>query len=280
MRVREFERRAWEADGFFLRRSVFSAAELAELRRAAERVAAQAGSAAADAPGGYEVDGNRYQPAAGSLVQYEHAAGSRTLRVVEPFHQLDPVFDALVDDLRLVQPIADLVGCERVSLWTDKINLKRPREGSGFDWHQDSPYWNHACDHVDRLPNVMVTLDDASAANGCFRIVRGSHRRGILPGREGEGTLGPLFTHPDHFELADQVAIEAPAGTLVFFSPHTVHGSEPNRSDRPRRALVLTYQPAGHEMFKIPRERPAGGPPWAPQASRPAALANSARSSS
>jgi ectoine hydroxylase-related dioxygenase (phytanoyl-CoA dioxygenase family) len=40
------------------------------------------------------------------------------------------------------------------------------------------------------------------------------------------------------------------AGSLVFFSPHSVHGSLPNRSDRPRRALVLTYQPAGHPMLK------------------------------
>ena len=51
---------------------------------------------------------------------------------------------------------------------------------------------------------------------------------------------------------------EAPAGSLVFFSPHTVHGSEPNRSDLERRALVITYQPAGNPMFKVPRIRDAG----------------------
>jgi ectoine hydroxylase-related dioxygenase (phytanoyl-CoA dioxygenase family) len=45
------------------------------------------------------------------------------------------------------------------------------------------------------------------------------------------------------------------AGSLVFFSPHSVHGSQPNRSDRPRRALVLTYQPGGLRMFKEDRVR-------------------------
>ena len=57
--------------------------------------------------------------------------------------------------------MCELVGAERVALFTDKLNLKRPREGSRFDWHQDSPYWAHFCAHLDRLPNVMVTLDDA-----------------------------------------------------------------------------------------------------------------------
>ena len=67
----------------------------------------------------------------------------------------------------------------------------------------------------------------------------------MLPGRQGEGVLGPLFTHRDHFDEATAVAAEVPAGSLVFFSPHSVHGSLPNRSERPRRALVLTYQPGG-----------------------------------
>jgi ectoine hydroxylase-related dioxygenase (phytanoyl-CoA dioxygenase family) len=80
----------------------------------------------------------------------------------------------------------------------------------------------------------------------------------MLPGRQGQGTLGPLFTDPRHFDESAQVPIEAPAGSLVFFSAHTVHGSEPNLSDLARRACVLTYQPAGHSMFKIEREREVG----------------------
>jgi ectoine hydroxylase-related dioxygenase (phytanoyl-CoA dioxygenase family) len=204
------------------------------------------------------VDGNRYVDAGPVTVQIEHASDSASLRVVEPFHHLDAVFERLVDDPRIVEPMCELVGSESVAIWTDKLNLKRPREGSRFRWHQDSPYWAHASGHVDQLPNVMVTLDDASETNGCFRVIRGSHRRGILPGCEGEGEIGALFTNPREFSLADAVPAVVPAGSLVFFSPHTVHGSEPNRSDAPRRAFVITYQPAGHPMFKLPGERECG----------------------
>lgn len=256
--LRESERRAYDEDGFFVRERAFGPDEVRALCAAAERAAARAGAAAAASRDRYAVDGHVYVEAAGSTVQVEHGPGAVALRVVEPFHPLDPVLDALIDDPRLVEPMRGLVGSERVALWTDKLNLKRPREGSSFRWHQDSPYWAHACGHLALLPNVMVALDDASEENGCFRVIRGSHRRGLLPGCEGEGVLGPLFTSPREFDLADQVPAIVPAGSLVFFSPHTVHGSEPNRSDLARRALVVTYQPAGHPMFKLPREREVG----------------------
>jgi hypothetical protein len=254
------ERRAWQRDGFFTRRRAFSGEELGVLRAAAERVVALAARAAQREGEGYLIDGNRYHEVAGATIQFEHQPGSETIRVIEPFHHFDPCFERLIDDPRLVEPMRDLVGDERVALFTDKMNLKRPREGSRFRWHQDSPYWVHFCTHVDRLPNVMVALDDASEGNGCLRVVRGSHTRGCLPGLAGQGVLGPLFTDPCHFDESQQVPLAVPAGSLIFFSPHSVHGSLPNVSGQRRRALVLTYQPGGLRMFKVDAVRDAGAP--------------------
>jgi ectoine hydroxylase-related dioxygenase (phytanoyl-CoA dioxygenase family) len=210
------ERRAYAEDGFFIRRRAFSEKEVAQLCASAERAVARATAAVAGgADDEYEIDGNRYCEATGTTVQFEHRVDSSTIRVLEPFHHLDARFDRLIDDPRIVEPMRGLVESSRIALFTDKMNLKRPREGSRFRWHQDSPYWNHCCPHVDRLPNVMLALDDASERNGCLRVIRGSHRRGL-------------------------------------------HGSEPNLSEESRRALVLTYQPGGHRMFKVDAKREAG----------------------
>jgi hypothetical protein len=257
-RLTQEELGAWERDGFIVRESVFPGSELGELRDAAERCASLAEAAVGESGTGYAIDGNRYHDLQLSTVQYEHAEDTRTLRVIEPFHHFDPRLDALIDDSRLVEPMKDLVRDERVALYTDKLNLKRPREGSRFQWHQDSPYWAHFASELDRLPNVMVALDDASVANGCFRVIRASHRKGMLPGLEGQGRLGPLFTDPSGFDASEQVAMEVPAGSLVFFSPHSVHGSEPNTSDSLRRAFVITYQPGDRRMFKQDATRNAG----------------------
>jgi len=252
------ERQAWQRDGYFVRRGAFQPSELTPLHAAVERVAGRAALASEAEGESYRVDGNRYHDAASATIQFEHRPGSSTIRVIEPFHQLDSRLDRLIDDPRLVEPMRDLVGDERVSLFTEKINLKRPREGSGFRWHQDSPYWAHFCDHLDQLPNVMVALDEASERNGCFRVVPGSHSKGRLPGRQDLGELGPLFTDPRYFDESRQLAVEVPSGSLVFFSPHTVHGSQPNESDESRRALVITYQPGGQRMFKVDAVREAG----------------------
>ena len=256
------EREAWAEQGFFFRAAAFAPAELARLCAAAEDVVRRAEAAVRAGGERYAIDGNTYVEVqlegVPATVQLEHAPGSRTVRVIEPCHALHPEFERLIDDARIVAPMRALVGAPEVALFTDKLNLKRPREGSRFQWHQDSPYWAHFCSHLDQLPNVMVTLDDADASNGCFRLIPGSHRRGMLPGRQGEGVLGPLFTHPDHFDERTAVDAAAPAGSLVFFSPHSVHGSLPNRSERPRRALVLTYQPAGLRLFKADRVRNCG----------------------
>lgn len=249
LRLSAGEALRYESDGFLVRQGVFTERELAAMRLAAER-AADAAWRMSRTGKTYTLDGNRFVDAAHVTIQFEHADGSETVRVVEPVVELDPDLDALVDDARICEPMRDLVGSEEIALWTDKLNLKRPWEGSGFGWHQDSPYWIHDCAHVDRLPNVMVTLDDAGEDNGCFRVVRGSHKRGCLPGRADGSQLGGFFTDPDCFDAADGVPMAVPAGSLVFFSPHSVHGSLPNRSSRPRRAIVLTYQPAGYPMLK------------------------------
>jgi ectoine hydroxylase len=269
LELTEAEQRRYLDEGFFVRGSVFDKADIQRFRAAAERVVGTATRASmaivqsgdvsssqlAESEANYEIDGNRYVEAACATVQFEHRSGSETIRVIEPFHHLDPVFDELIEDPRIVTPICGVLGFDRVALWTDKINLKRPREGSGFRWHQDSPYWGHACKHCDQLPNVMITLDDADRENGCFRLIPGSHRKGFLPGLNDGTRLGPLFTDPASFDEKAQWLAEVPAGSLVVFDSHTVHGSEPNLSDRSRRAIILTYQPPDHPMFKSPGTR-------------------------
>lgn len=243
--------------GFLVREGVFDPAEILALQRAAEHAAARAVQLSGSGST-YLLDGKRFVDVDSMTVQFEPSPASQQVKVIEPVHGLDPVLERLIEDRRLLDPMRQLVGAEQLALWTDKLNLKRPRQGSGFGWHQDSPYWVHDCGHVDQLPNVMVTFDDASVANGCFRVISGSHKQGCLPGTADGSQLGGFYTDPACFDEADQVAMEVSAGSVVFFDPHIVHGSLPNLSDQPRRAMVITYQPAGYPMLKSGQVRNVG----------------------
>ncbi|HKI73135.1 MAG TPA: phytanoyl-CoA dioxygenase family protein [Pseudomonadales bacterium] len=248
-RLSPSELNGYRADGYLVRPSVFSRGELDALRNSVEAAATRAQEMARYGKS-YWLDGKRFVDVDHFTIQFEHTPESETIRVIEPVHELDLMLGELVFDERIVEPMRDIIGLESIAIWTNKLNLKRAREGSGFGWHQDSPYWIHDSDHVDLLPNVMVTLDDADLGNGCFQVIRGSHTRGCLPGTTDGSQLGGFFTHPGSFNPEDAVPMELPAGSLVFFDAHSVHGSGPNTSDRARRALVLTYQPAGFPTLK------------------------------
>jgi|TARA_B110000971_G_scaffold212911_1_gene243014 hypothetical protein len=252
----------YRSSGFLLKESVFSDLELAGFRSAAEQVERETlelineGAEHARKVQPYTLDGNRFADIDFITVQFEHGVNNQSVRVIEPVNELSERFNALIDEPRLTQPMQQIVGADDLALWTTKLNLKSAKEGSGFRWHQDSPYWIHDCNHVDQLPNVMVLFDDADESNGCLRVIQSSHKKGRLPGCEDGSQLQGFFTHPNAFSEQDQVLMEAPAGSVVFFDPHIVHGSQPNHSDSPRRAIIITYQPAGYPALKSRVVRP------------------------
>ncbi len=254
----EEELARYRRDGYFVRERVFGPSELARLRASVEAVHARVSEAAtAEDAGEIErIDGKRYQELLGSLVKWEWHSPSADVRSMEPFLHLDAGLERLVDDPRLWQPVTALTGSERLALFTDKLNFKRPG-GAEFPWHQDSPYFAFDCPHVDRLVSLQVYLDDATLENGCLWMVPGSHTHGRLPCFEDQGTLGRLYTDLERaLPNASPVPIEAPAGSVIFFNGDVVHGSRSNRTDASRRAFVLTYQPAGFAQFRRPGARP------------------------
>ena len=243
-RATDAELESYRVDGYFLREGVFSASEVELLRDAVEDVhrCVVCEARGASAPPVERIDDKRYQDLLGSSVKWEWRNGAADIRSMEPYHHLDSRLDALIDDARLWEPCTSILGSRAVSLFSDKLNFKRPG-GAPFPWHQDTPYWAFGCDHLERLVSALVYLDDATLDNGCLWVIPGSHRHGRIPCRGDRGTLGRLYTDLTALDAAQPVALEAAAGSVVFFHGDLVHGSRSNRTQRDRRALVLTYQP-------------------------------------
>ncbi|MFT5211985.1 MAG: phytanoyl-CoA hydroxylase [Flavobacterium sp.] len=247
-KLSQSELETYRKHGFLVRSSVFTNQEIIALAKATDEATQQA-HALKNKGHIYILDGKRFIDYKSITVQYEPGEMDHNIKVIEPVHSLAPLLAELIKDYRIVHPIYSILDTENISLWTDKLNLKEAK-GSGFGWHQDSPYWVHDCDHVDSLPNVFVTFDDATKANGCLRIIRGSHKNGCLPGKNDGTQLGGFYTSEDVFDEADAVDLEAPAGSLVFFDPHSIHGSNTNTSMNKRRAMVITYQPSDQPSLK------------------------------
>ena len=252
MQLDERERTAYARDGFVVRRRVFAADELARLREVTEAVVARVTARATGAEGGPEMtlgDGHRIQFSSRTAIQWEWREGSRAIRLCEPFTHLDPRFEALWDDPRLVRPMEDLLGVAPVAPYTCKLNLKRPREGSEFPWHQDYPYWYaFTGDRAREIATAILFLDDASAENGAIRVLPGSHHGGPAPRDPADPTC--FLADPARIDAGREVVVEVEAGSLLFLPSLLLHRSSPNTSGRERRAMLLSFQPAGR-----PRQR-------------------------
>ena len=258
MRFSEQERAQYTRDGFVLRAGVFAPAELDGLRAAVEDTVAQVVAHARRPDSGPEflLAGHRLQFSSRTVIQWEWRDGSPEVRLLEPFTHLDARFATLWDDRRLVEPAQDAVGVAAVAPFTCKLNLKRPREGSEFPWHQDYPYWYvRTSDGAHQIVTAMLFLDEATAENGALRVLPGSHRAGPAPRDRTEET--GFLADPTRIDAAQEALVPAAAGSILFFPSLLLHRSSPNTSAHQRRALLLSFQPAGR-----PRQEDM---PWNPE---------------
>lgn len=86
-----------------------------------------------------------------------------------------------------------------------------------------------------------IGLDDSTVDNGCIHYIPGSHRWPLLPitGLAGDMTAIHSVLSEDQKGQFKPVAVELKKGECTFHHPLMVHGSYENRTDIPRRALVV-----------------------------------------
>ena len=77
-------------------------------------------------------------------------------------------------------------------------------------------------------------------------MIRGSHREKALRPHEtndGPGLALNQELPPSEFDESQTVDMEMEAGRISLHDVFLVHGSEPNRSTRPRRGMTLRFMP-------------------------------------
>jgi hypothetical protein len=250
------ERDLLDRDGYVLREGVFRPDEVAEITDACERLLADL---VKDRQGRrYHVGSYTFEPDMLTDCTIKWEGDSDVVHGIEPFAHLSPDLEKWAYDPRFLGPSVDFVGDDQPVLFTEKLNLKRPRVGGPNPWHQDWPYWDFADDRS-RIVTAMLFLDDATLENGTLQVLPGSQAKGPWPLRTDSDAFGNLEMDPSSVEGLTPVPIEAEAGSVVFFGPLLVHKSEPNRSDKDRRALLYSYQPSGlsHALTLFRKQREA-----------------------
>ncbi|MGF1508398.1 MAG: phytanoyl-CoA dioxygenase family protein [Myxococcota bacterium] len=225
---------ALRVQGFAVLPRVFASSETRDLLSAFDRLEARCSGLSKTT----EIDGATFVmeptgPSGAPRLQRVIWCGGAEPRLLEPG-----------DDPRVSGLAARVLGSRDLAQLINQAHFKRPGDGVGFPMHQDA--WNRRTgrlfDDIDgrgSYVQILLCLDDMTEHNGPLCFLPGSHAGGPRW----------LATSPEarrrHVEALSRihvpVPVVAPAGSLVVFGPYVFHGSEPNRSGHPRRALVNGY---------------------------------------
>jgi ectoine hydroxylase-related dioxygenase (phytanoyl-CoA dioxygenase family) len=197
---------------------------------------------------------------------YEYNSNESTDPTTTLFHALgawrvSPAFHDLLWNPAFLIPAAQLLGAP-VRFWHDQIFYKPAHHGGIVAWHQDYSYWTRTqpMAHL----SCWIGLDDSKIDNGCLHYVPRSHRWDLLPVTglaDDMNAIQGLLNQEQNKEFKPQ-PIELRKGEASFHHPLMVHGSFGNKTDRPRRAVVINVFADG--VMSASDEPPLQGVPAIP----------------
>jgi ectoine hydroxylase-related dioxygenase (phytanoyl-CoA dioxygenase family) len=150
----------------------------------------------------------------------------------DPVIDIGPICGRIARDDRIFAALEGIYG-ERAHLFKDKLIFKPPG-ARGYDMHQDYIGWKS---FPRSFVTVMVAIDPADPENGATEVFPGYHQKGYLSPEDGD-------YHPCPAGAVDggrAVLLDLQPGDIAIFGCFTPHRSAPNRSNRWRRQLYLSY---------------------------------------
>lgn len=205
-------------DGFLMVRSLFTLPEVSGLLKFAK---------------------SDPQLAAESYVRRDAQGGDTRLALRNDLR--DDPYAAIARSRRVAQTMSDLLGDE-VYHYHHKMMLKEPRVGGAWEWHQDYGYWyDNGCLFPD-MGSCLIAVDQASRANGCLQVLKGSHHLGrINHSKTGQQTGADPMRVEAAIARFELVYCEMQPGDAIFFHGNLLHRSDQNKSEFPRWSLICCY---------------------------------------
>jgi len=168
--------------------------------------------------------------------------GPEPLREVTGAATAYPPLAAIARDPRFGALAAEVLGATRIQLLQDSLLYKPAREGGAVEWHQDHAYVGFLVPA--RVISIRIALLPECEGNGCMRVVAGSQRWGPVGenrslAANSVSSLVDELSDAQRAELAQAAPLELAPGDVSIHHCLTTHGSGVNRSDDPRRTIIL-----------------------------------------
>jgi ectoine hydroxylase-related dioxygenase (phytanoyl-CoA dioxygenase family) len=217
---------AYHRDGVIVVPDVFSADEIAELRRVTDGFVTRSTQVTAN-DDTFDLEDT-------------HAPNRPRVRRIKTPHLWDDSYLRASRNAKIVMILKDLWGTVRFD--TGKLNMKSAGFGAPVEWHQDWAFYPHTNDD---LAAVGIMIDDATPENGAMLVVPGSHRGPILDHHGPDGRFcGAIDPNDPALDVSKAVPCLGTAGSVTVHHVRAIHGSATNFSGAERRFLLYQYRAA------------------------------------
>ena len=171
--------------------------------------------------------------------ELERVAGERPRRM-DQLHLEYPWAYRLASHPKVLDAVESLIGPE-ILVDGNLVFFKPPHDDGYSSWHQDSVYsgW-----HLTPSVSAWIALTVSEPANGCMRVIPGSHKQGVL---EHDNVQDPnllnkrgerLRMDVDESQALDLVL---KPGEMSLHHTNIIHGSNANTSDGPRIGFIVRF---------------------------------------
>jgi hypothetical protein len=231
---------AYLRDGWYLTRKLLTDDEVDELAEASERFYAGAR--------------DRTLPTRPARLAYWTPADGPVQRHNDYIHYESDAIGRILRKPIIGAVAARLARAEEIRVFQSTLILKPPRPDEPSNivpWHFDKHYWQSSTS--EEMLTAFIPLHDCGEEMGTITMVDGSNRWQEIG---TDDTTTKHFAERDRSDLERTLRENAvhngaevrktpmiiPKGHMSFHHCRTYHGSGPNRSDRPRRAISLHLQ--------------------------------------
>lgn len=183
----------------------------------------------------------------------EHLSANRTTGSMLGVER-DPAFAELIAWPSTLEILREL-GWGNVA-WSAGYVINKPARAPRLFWHQDWLWWTHPVsgEAVPHQLFAMYYLTDTNRANGCLRVLPGSHRRRsdahdrLATAHGAEALAGRDLDHPMFGDLDGEVDVPIRAGDLLLGDARLLHAAHRNMTGADRPLVTLWYHPAFDTM--------------------------------
>lgn len=168
--------------------------------------------------------------------------GTLSRRTNQKPHLLLPFLADMVRHPAILDAVEDLLGPDLL-VWGSGFFHKPAGDPAFVSWHQDSTYWGLSKPDV---ATAWIAFTPSTPESGCMRVAPGTHLADQMPHRD-TFAADNLLTRGQEIDAevdpSQAVDIVLAPGEMSLHHVRLVHGSEPNRSARPRTGFAIRYIP-------------------------------------